>query len=373
VAGVIRRLRRRFGLAASLVLFVLAILVGTMLLASLAVVGLQLLGVHFWRTGRDAEEGAPLLALASVVLFAIVMGTALAAFSSRKAMRPIHRVIDAMRGVAHGDFTIRVNLKGMPELEDLSTSFNTMASELAATETLRRDFINDFSHEFRTPIQSLRGYAKLLQNPELADAERQEYLGVIIEEAEHLSSLSSNILQLSAYENTGIVTDKTTFRLDEQLRRTIVLLQPVWAAKDIEVVVDLQDTSFEGDEDLTEQIWRNLLDNACKYTQAGGVIYVRLVRDGGQIQVTVQDDGIGMDEDTLRHIFERFYQADRSRTQVGNGLGLAIVQRAVQLCDGRIEADSQPGRGSRFTVTLPTRASDEAVDLAVKEGGEWNT
>ena len=355
----IRGLRRRFGLAASLVLFVLAIMVGALLLAGLAVVGLQLLGgVHFWRTERGADAGAPLLGLAGVVAFAIVMGTALAAFFSRKAMRPIRHVIDAMRDVARGDFGMRVDLKGIPELEDLSNSFNTMAAELAATETLRRDFVNDFSHEFRTPIQSLRGYAKLLQNPGLTEAERADYLRIVIEEAEHLSSLSSGILQLSAYENTGIVTGKADYRLDEQIRRAVVLLQPTWAAKSINVIVDLDDAAYVGNEDVTEQIWRNLLDNACKFTKPGGTIRVGLTRDGGQFRVTVQDDGIAMDEETVSHVFERFYQADRSRAQVGNGLGLAIVQRAVQLCGGSIKVESRPGKGSRFTVVLPA-ATDE--------------
>ena len=341
-------------------MFVLAVMIGGLLLAGLVAVSLQLLGVtHFWYTGRGEEghEGAPLLALAGMILFAIVMGTALAGYFSRKAMRPIHRVIDAMHDVATGDFSIRVHLTGIPELEELSTSFNTMVAELATTETLRRDFINDFSHEFRTPIQSLRGYAKLLANPDLTTVERQDYLDIIIAEAEHLSSLSSSILQLSAYENTGIVTDRTTFHLDEQIRRTIVLLQPAWTAKDIDVTVDLPDAIYEGNEDLTEQIWRNLIDNACKFTQPGGTISVSLTDDSDQIRVTVQDNGIGMDQDTASHIFERFYQADQSRNQVGTGLGLAIVHRAVELCAGQIKVVSEPGQGSRFTVILPHNES----------------
>jgi len=335
-------------------MFVFAVMVGAILLASLAVVGMQMLGVfHFWHAGRSNDgDGIPLLALAGLLGFSVVLGTAMAAFFSRKAIRPIRRVIAAMHDVTKGDFSIRVDLRGIPELEDLSNSFNKMTAELAATETLRRDFINDFSHEFRTPIQSLRGYAKLLRNSDLCETERQDYLRIIIEEAEHLAALSNSILQLSTYENTGIITDRTVFRIDEQIRRIVVLLQPTWTAKNIDVNVTLDDATYDGNEDLTAQIWQNLLDNAFKFTNPGGTVDVSLSHVGQRIRVTVQDAGIGMDEVTMAHIFERFYQADRARTQVGNGLGLAIVRRAVDLCGGSIEVHSQPGQGSCFTVTL---------------------
>ena len=347
--------RRRWGLAVALVLFVFAVLIAALLLSGLVVVGLHLLGLPpFGNPERtDDDFRRPLMVLLMMTLLSVVLGTTLAALLSRFALKPLRQVIGATKRVAEGDFSARVDLTGIAELEQLSTSFNTMASELSSVETLRRDFINDVSHEFRTPIVSLRGYASLLQDPGLTDEEKRDYLGTIIQEADRLTALSGNILRLTTYENTGIITDRAPFRLDEQIRQAVLVLQPKWADKHIRVDVDVDEITYDGNADLTQQIWLNILDNAVKFTDAQGRIDIRGTQTSGTISVVIRDNGIGMSDEVMTHIFDRFYQGDHSRAQTGSGLGLAIVKRIVDLCGGAVTVTSNPGHGSGFTVTLP--------------------
>jgi len=262
-------------------------------------------------------------------------------------------VIDATHRIAEGDFTARVEIKGISELEELSQSFNKMAHELSSIETLRMDFINNFSHEFKTPIVSVRGFAKLLKDGDITENEKQEYLDIIITEAERLAELSTNILNLSKYETIKIVTDKSPFRLDEQIRRAVVLTERKWAVKNIAVNVDMEEVIFNGNEDLTQQIWLNLLDNAIKFTNAGGVIDIKLLNWNGGFRFVIQDNGVGMDEQTAAHIFDKFYQGETSHAAPGNGLGLAIVKQIVTLCGGTISVQSKTGDGSSFVVSCP--------------------
>ena len=290
---------------------------------------------------------------AGLVTISILLGTAIAGLFSRIALNPIRKVIDATHRIAEGDFTARVEIKGISELEELSQSFNKMAHELSSIETLRMDFINNFSHEFKTPIVSVRGFAKLLKDGDITENEKQEYLDIIITEAERLAELSTNILNLSKYETIKIVTDKSPFRLDEQIRRAVVLTERKWAVKNIAVNVDMEEVIFNGNEDLTQQIWLNLLDNAIKFTNAGGVIDIKLLNWNGGFRFVIQDNGVGMDEQTAAHIFDKFYQGETSHAAPGNGLGLAIVKQIVTLCGGTISVQSKTGDGSSFVVSCP--------------------
>jgi signal transduction histidine kinase len=197
------------------------------------------------------------------------------------------------------------------------------------------------------------GFAKLLKNGDLSDEERREYLDIIIAESERLAELSTNVLNISKYENILIIPDKTLFRLDEQIRRVILLMEPKWSRKELSVNVEMEEIAYNGNEDFTQQIWINLLDNAVKFSYPGGLISVGLVSAGGGVRFTVQDDGAGMDEKTKARIFDKFYQGDVSHKTAGNGLGLAIAKRVTDLCGGVIEAQSEPGKGSKFTVFLP--------------------
>jgi signal transduction histidine kinase len=302
---------------------------------------------------QDGHDENPIGALFLLIGLCILLGTTLAAFFSNIALKPIRKVIGATNKIAEGDFSVRVNIKGIHELEELSGSFNKMAQELASIETLRNDFINDFSHEFKTPIVSVRGFAKLLKEGDLSDEEKQEYIDIIITESERLATLSTNILNLSKNESIGIITDKTPFRLDEQIRRVVVLTEPKWSTKDITMNVNMEEVIFVGNKGLTQQIWLNLLDNAIKFSEKGSPINIDLSKWSGGIRFTIKDDGIGFDDAIKTRIFDKFYQGDPSHNKSGNGLGLAIVKKITELCGGTIEVQSELGKGSAFTIMLP--------------------
>ena len=217
---------------------------------------------------------------------------------------------------------------------------------------MQSDFVNTFSHEFKTPLISIRGFAKLLQSRDLTEEQRQTYTDTIVRQSERLAAMSTHILELTQYENTEIVSGKTTFSLDEQLRRCIHQQERGWLQKGLTVAGDLDPVDYYGNEELMEHIWSNLISNAIRFTPTGGEITVVLRKEKDEITVSVSDTGIGMDEETQRHIFDKFYRAEPYPDNRGNGLGLSIVRRAVELCGGQVTVFSKPGKGSTFTVTL---------------------
>lgn len=342
----VNRLRKRWGLTISLVLFVFVIMIAALILTGLIMMGL-------YHTGRssisNSENPDKYLSnfyrfLLSMIIICTFLGTALTGFFSNKALNPIRKVIDAIHQVAAGNFNVQVDIKGLGELEELSQGFNKMTHELSSLETLRSDFINNFSHEFKTPIVSVRGFAKLLKEGDLSEVEKQEYLDIIIVESERLEELSTTVLNLSKYENIEIIADKTPFRLDEQIRRAIVMTEPRWSAKEIAVNVEMDEIIFSSNEDLTQQIWLNLLDNAIKFSHQGGEINVKLLIWNGSVRFTIQDNEAGMDEQTRSHGFDKFYQGDTSHAKAGNRLGLAIAKQIAELCGGTINVKSQLGK-----------------------------
>jgi signal transduction histidine kinase len=350
-------LKKRLSLTITLVMFVFGVMMATFLVVGGITALLHFLGV-ISLSGHPVDEprgknGHPLFSLFGLFGLCVLLGTSLAAFFSKKALNPIRKVIEATHKVAGGDFSVKVDLKGIGELEELSQSFNKMTQELSGIETLRRDFVNNFSHEFKTPIVSIRGFAKLLKENNLTDEERREYLDIIITESERLAELSTNVLSLSKYENLEIIADKVPFRLDEQIRRTLVLMEPKWSAKELTVDVDLENVIFNAKEDLIQQIWLNLLDNAVKFCGRGGSIHITLANADGGIRFIIQDDGPGMDDQTMARIFDQFFQGDTSHFKSGYGLGLPLVKRIVELCGGKIDVESEPGKGSIFIVVLP--------------------
>ena len=350
------KIKKRWGLTISLVLFVFAVMMSAMLLAGLIFVILNYTGILILIENAQPDYrggGSPIRIILPMMTVSILLGTTIAAFFSKKALNPIRKVIDATRQIAEGNFNVQVEMKGIHELEELSRSFNKMANELSSVETLRRDFINNFSHEFKTPIVSIRGFAKLLKDGDLTEEEKQEYLEIIIAESERLAGLSTNVLNLSKYEAIEIITEKTPFRLDEQIRRAIALTETKWADKSLEIDVILEEIVFNGNEDLTQQIWLNLLDNAIKFSNIGGTLHIRLSKWNRGIRFIIQDEGIGMDDKVKSRIFDKFYQGDHSHKKTGNGLGLTMVKRIVDLCGGTVEVESEIDKGSVFTVTLP--------------------
>ena len=289
-----------------------------------------------------------------ITVGSVLLGTLLSALVGSKFLRPIRRLSQALDAVSKGDFSVRVPVSRMPEeLTALQESFNHMAEDLSGIEMFRNDFIDSFSHEFKTPIVSIRGFARQLARDSLPEEQRREYLAIIVRESERLSQLSTNVLLLSRLENQRIVTNKTDFYLDEQIRSCILLLEKQWSEKEIEFDLDMEELSYHTNEELLSQVWVNLLGNAIKFSRQGGTIEVTCTHAGRDVTVSIADHGMGMDEETKRHAFDKFYQGDTSRASEGNGIGLSIVRRICELCGGSVTVASELGKGTQFTVTLP--------------------
>ncbi|BDZ80355.1 HAMP domain-containing sensor histidine kinase [Claveliimonas bilis] len=283
----------------------------------------------------------------------ICIGVILTLTLGRFPLRPVNQLIHAIHAVAGGDFHTKIHLKHPKEFQELSDSFNQMTDELAGIEMLRSDFIDSFSHEFKTPIVSIMGFAKLLKNRELSEKEKEEYLDIIISESRRLSDLSSNVLNLSKVESMNVLTNTTRCNAAEQIRESILQLERKWEEKEIRFDIALEEEIITGRADLLKQIWVNLIDNAVKFSSSSGKISIRTMHDRRCFIFQISDSGVGMDEQTQKKIFDRFYQGDPSHATEGNGLGLSLVRRIVQLHNGTIETDSFPQRGSTFTVSIP--------------------
>ena len=323
-------------------------LLGVIVVSSVITVAIYLFMLFF---GLLVNPVFRVVAMPMVLALCIVM---LYAGMSRAKLKPMSDLVQGMRAVSEGNFDVRVDGDDVSgDMGELVSSFNDMASELGGLELFRKDFINNFSHEFKTPIVSIRGFAKQLERDDLTDAQRREYLDIIITESDRLANMSSNVLLLSKLENQTIVTDKTVYRLDEQLRRCILLLEKQWTEKALELDLDLDEVPFLGNEEMVQHVWVNLLGNAVKFSPQGGALRVSLRREGDAAVARVADQGEGMDGETLRRVFEKFYQGDSAHAAEGNGLGLSLVKRIVDLCGGEVTVDSAPGQGAAFTVRLP--------------------
>ena len=273
------------------------------------------------------------------------------------------RVLDlshAARSIAGGDFDVQIDAPDQrDEVYQLTQDFNLMARELRRNELLRKDFVSGVTHELKTPLAVIDGYARLLQEDAeqngalLSPEERREYTSLLSQESQRLLHMCTNMLQVSRLDNNAAPDLRREFRLDEQLRRVLLFLEPRWSAKNISIEPELEEISFRGNEDLLEQVWSNLLDNALKFTPEGGRVQVKAESDGDSVTVTVTDNGSGMDQEELDRVFDQFYQAEASHSGQGFGLGLYIVRRIVELHNGTVWAESAPGEGSSFSVMLP--------------------
>ena len=272
-------------------------------------------------------------------------------------IHPLQQNIAAMKELANGNFAVRVEHAEHGytprEMVEFEQSFNKAAEELGGTEILRKDFINNFSHEFKTPIVSISGFADLLLEEQLPPEDQKEYLTIIRDESRRLADLATNILTLNRVESQTILTDKAAFPLDEQLRQSVLVTQQKWRQKELDFDADFAPAEYTGSEGLLKEVWLNLLDNAAKFSPEGGTVAVNMRKAKNALMVSVTDQGEGMSADTQAHIFEQFYQGDTSHTTQGNGLGLAMVKKVLELHGGSIQVNSAPGQGSCFTVTLP--------------------
>ena len=271
-----------------------------------------------------------------------------------RTLKPVSALTEGTKKVAEGDFGIVIPISSnkRTELTVLTESFNKMAKELSLINMLNNDFINNVSHEFKTPISSIQGFATVLIGTELTE-EQKEYAEIIVHESERLTRLITNILKLTKLENQAIITEKEEFLLDEQIRHSILLMQSEWSKKNIDININLSEVSCVANAELTQQIWHNLLSNAIKFSCENGQIDVSCYMCGNNAIVTIRDYGIGMDRTTLAHVFDKFYQGDTSHSGEGNGLGLSLVSRIVELCDGTIDVSSEIGEGSEFIVKVP--------------------
>ena len=272
--------------------------------------------------------------------------------------KPLNTIINNMNRLATGDFRARVHFDSIfdrhPTVAELSESFNKMASELENTEMLRSDFVNNFSHEFKTPIVSIAGFAKLLKSGNLSDDEKEEYINIIEEESLRLSDMANNVLNLTKVENQTILTGLSTFNLSEQIRTCFLILENKWAGRDLDFSLDFDEYEITANEEMLKQVWLNLIDNALKFTPEGGSIAVTIERGEGGITVAVKNTGSRVSEENLERIFSKFYQEDRSHATRGNGVGLSLVRAIVELHGGKVVCSSDDS-GTVFTVRLPLR------------------
>ncbi|MBQ7839158.1 MAG: HAMP domain-containing histidine kinase [Lachnospiraceae bacterium] len=289
-----------------------------------------------------------------LAVVSIIIGTVGSRIIASRAISSITRINAATIEVAQGNFSVEID-ENIPvdELHSMAHNFNLMTRELSKTEMLRKDFINNVSHEFKTPLAAIEGYATLLQNKTLDEEKKDAYIRKIIYNTRRLTALTGNILLLSRLENQEITPEKETFSLDEQIRQILLLYETQWMEKKLELDIDLDAADYCGNEELLSHVWQNLIGNAIKFSNPGGTISARLLRLENYVKVTIMDNGIGMDAETEKRIFEKFYQGNTAHTTEGNGLGLTLVKRIVDLHDGTIEVKSQPGQGTAFLLTLP--------------------
>ncbi|MGN0777555.1 MAG: ATP-binding protein [Aristaeellaceae bacterium] len=272
--------------------------------------------------------------------------------ASNNIAKPITTLTQATRRISDGDFSVKLPDDAPGEVGELMKSFNSMTDALARTSYLQKDFISSISHEFRTPIASIRGFARLLQMDGLDEASRKEYVKLIAQESDRLSRLSETLLRLSALEQQAAPASLQSFRLDEQIRQVILRLEPAWSPREIEWQLDLQPVTLVSDNELLDQVWINLIQNAVKFSESGSVIEISVLQTD-KAEVCITDHGIGMDAETVSRIFDRFYQGDKSRSHQGVGLGLSLVKRILTILHGEIHVYSVPGEGSSFRVRLP--------------------
>ena len=297
-----------------------------------------------------------LLVFGSAYLGSTLVASILSYTILKRVLWPLVELSNKSIKVAKGDFSVSVNEKSsIPELKKTLENFNIMVKELNKVETLSKDFITNVSHEFKTPLSVIRSNVNIIENTELNEKEKSHCFELINSAIERLSILVSNVLKISKLDNHSVKLEEKQFRLDEQIRQCILSHADKIEDKNIELDIELEETDIVSDEELLSQVWDNLLSNAVKYTPENGKNSVNLTKDKSKISISVKDTGCGIEEESLKHIFDRFYQCDSSHTKEGNGLGLAIVNKIIKLCDGEIKVNSKINEGSEFVVILPIK------------------
>ncbi|MBQ9328558.1 MAG: HAMP domain-containing histidine kinase [Solobacterium sp.] len=311
--------------------------------------------------GMQEAEWAPIIQT-HIMVFYWILASFILTLLIRARMKvtydqPLQKISDATKRVASGDFSVRIDPiheEGSQDYLDVMIhDLNAMIAELGSIETLKTDFVSNVSHEIKTPISVIQNYAQLLQSPDLTEQERNDYSRAISDAAMRLSSLITNILRLNRLENQKLAPSAVEFDLSSQLTECLLGYESIWEEKNIELNPEIEDdVRIRSDPELLTIVWNNLLSNAFKFTEEGGTVSISLKEDGDTAVIKIRDSGCGMSTETVKHIFDKFYQGDTSRATQGNGLGLALVKRIIDIVGGTVQVESTPGEGSEFTVRL---------------------
>lgn len=347
--------KHRFALTLLLSAVMFCILLLTWLLTAL-------LGYILIRSGVISLTGdamlSPVRIIIQLLIISLILGVIVTMIIGRFPLNPVNRIISQMNRLASGDYKARLRfgppLKNHPAAKEIMTSFNRMAEELEKTEMLRIDFINNFSHEFKTPIVSIAGFAKLLKRGNLTEKQRTEYIDIIEEESLRLSAMATNVLNMTKVENQTILTNITRFNLSEQIRNCILMLERRWEKKNIDFSIDFNEYMIFGNEELLKHIWINLIDNAIKFSPESGKVYINIADNGEFLSVSVLNCGSEIAPEQQKRIFQKFYQADESHSSEGNGIGLAVVKGVTELHKGTVTVHSE-NNTTEFTVKLPKK------------------
>ena len=300
------------------------------------------------------DHGSRTLAYVYFIVTSAMVSTGLSYIVAKKFLFPIIRIATALQKVADGDFTVELSDKMKNrEVSEMTRNFNIMTRELRKTEIIHSDFITNVSHEIKTPLSAIEGYAGLLNNENLSDEKKEIYISKIIQGTKRLSGLTDNVLLLSKLENQEIEIQKNLFSLDEQIREILLLYEKIWSEKSIDLDIDLEAVDYCGNAELLSQVWQNIIGNAIKFTDQFGKISISLQKDNEHIRMRIADTGVGMSDATQKRLFEKFYQGDTSHTGKGNGLGLALAKKIIDLHNGEVHVESKQGEGTVFIVTLP--------------------
>lgn len=345
--------KRRAALTITVTIYIFTIMFITTVISFVGVKALLKMGVIDTLSAGNTD---PQYALLVMLFISLVVGLFVTSLTSHMFLKYVDNYLDQMNRLATGDFKARLEygafISKHPTMNEIAASFNTMAEELENTKMLRGDFINNFSHEFKTPIVSISGFAKLLKHGNLTEKQKTEYLDVIEEESLRLSAMATNVLNMTKVENQTILTDVTTYNLSEQIRNSVLLLENAWTKKNIEFDLAFEEHKIEANEELLKQVWINLLDNAIKYSSEYGIITIRIIALQDEVEISVENAGDEIPIQCRKKIFDKFYQADESHSSVGNGIGLAIVKKVVELHSGNVGVECKNGL-TTFSVRIP--------------------
>lgn len=296
------------------------------------------------------------LYLLTAIVASVIIGTGISIIASIFFIRPIDKLINGLSDLSNGLYSVRLNLGSYAIMKELSKNFNTLAKELEQNEFIHNDFINNFSHEFKTPISSINGLINLLKNKKLSEEKKVEYLNIIEEEAGRLLTLTSNILTLSKVDNKTILSNIEKYNLSEQLRNCILLYEKKWTQKKLSLSLDFDEIFIFANEDLLKQVWINLIDNAIKFANKKTELKITIEQNNKNTIISIDNIGIEISEEQKEKIFNKFYQIDSTHAKEGNGIGLSIVKSIVNLHKGNIDVNSNNGH-TIFIITLPNRSN----------------